>query len=226
MKIGIVIVAGGSSNRMKEYGNKLLINILGVPIINRTINVFINIRGISEIVLVCKQSDINEFRKTISTKYNEKIKIISGGSTRQESVFNGIKKLSKDTDIVLIHDGARPLISEEVIKKCIQKTPQLEACCVGVKSKDTIKIINEEDIITKTPNRSTLVNIQTPQCFTYKLAYEMHDKAVKENIIATDDSFLAEKMGYDVHIIYGDYNNIKITTKEDLDLLKFLLINR
>jgi len=225
VKIGIVIAAGGSSNRMKKYNNKLLVKILGVEVIIRTINAFINIEEINEIIVVCKKSEIEKFDILIKKYFKSKVYLISGGETRQQSVFKGIKELDKQTDIVLIHDGARPLIKSDIIKKCISQTIEKKACSVGVKSKDTIKVIDENNIIIDTLNRDALINIQTPQCFLYEIAYKMHENALKNNINATDDCYLAEQLKYKVHIIFGDYDNIKITTEEDLEFLKHILIN-
>jgi len=225
MRVGVVIAAGGSSTRMKME-NKLLINLLDTPIIVRTIRVFFNITDIIDIVVVCNKNNIEQFKILLSEYFESKIKCVIGGKSRQQSVFNGIKQLNKNTNIVLIHDGARPFIREVDVMNIIKKTQQYKACCIGVKSKDTIKVVDSNNIIKETPERKYLYNVQTPQGFTYEIAYKMHSVAEKEKIEATDDSSLAEKMGYEVHMIDGSYDNIKITTQEDLQFAKFLLLNR
>jgi len=225
MKVAVVIAAGGNSTRMK-IKNKLLINLLDTPIIVRTIRVFFNIPDIIDIVVVCNKNNIEQFRMLLSEYFDSKIKCVVGGKSRQQSVFNGIKQLNKNTNIVLIHDGARPFIREKDVMNIIEKTQQYKACCIGVKSKDTIKVVDNNNVIKETPERKYLYNVQTPQAFTYEIAYKIHNVAEKEKIEATDDSSLAEKMGYEVHMIEGSYNNIKITTQEDLQFANFLLLNR
>jgi len=224
MTIGVVIAAGGSSTRMK-IKNKLLINLKDTPIIVRTIMVFFNIPNITDIVVVCNKENIEQFKNILSKHFESKIKYVIGGKTRQQSVFNGIKQLNNDTEIVLIHDGARPFIEKGDVINIIEQTYKYKACCIGVKSKDTIKVVDENNIIISTPKREYLYNVQTPQAFTYEIAYKIHRMAEKEKIEATDDSSLAEKLGYKVHMIDGSYNNIKITTQEDLQFAKFLLLN-
>ncbi len=226
MKIGIIIAAGGSSNRMTLTKNKLLIAIKDVPVIVRTIRQFLQLPYELEIVVVSHGDYIIEFKNTLQ-KYNlEYIAVISGGNTRRESVRNGIKSISLKTDVVVIHDGARPFVRSDDIIKCIKGAIKDGGACLGVKSKDTIKIVDEHQVIISTPNRENLYQIQTPQCFLYKIANEIHELGAKENIDVTDDAKLAEMAGYPVTIINGHYDNIKITTDEDLSFATWLLSNR
>ena len=147
------------------------------------------------------------------------IKIIEGGKTRQESVFNGLKVL--DSDYVLIHDGARPMITTQIIKNTITSVVEKKAVSVMTKTIDTIKEVNEQGRIIKTIDRSKLYNTQTPQAFEYKLIRQAHETLIDKSF--TDDAGMVEFLGKDVYIVEGDYRNIKVTTKSDLALAKTYL---
>ena len=146
----------------------------------------------------------------------KKIDIVFGGSTRQQSVYNSIKDTK--ADIVIIHDGARPAIKQEYISECIESMEDFKGATVGVKSKDTIKIADDNNIVTSTTKRSNTWIIQTPQCFDRKILLDMHEKFKSEEV--TDDCMLLEKGEHKVKIIEGDYTNIKVTTAEDINIIK------
>ena len=132
-------------------------------------------------------------------------------------VYNGIQKLDKNCEVVLVHDGARPFVTEEIINNSIQEAKKHNAVVVGVKVKDTIKVVGEEGNIVDTPNRKYLWSVQTPQVFKYDIITKAYENAYNENYYGTDDAMLVEKIGYDVKMIEGSYDNIKITTQEDLN---------
>ncbi len=226
MKIGIIIAAGGNSSRISLAKNKLLIDIHNIPVIIRTIRQFLQLPYDLEIMVVSHSDYILEF-KNVFKKYGlEHISVISGGKTRRESVSNGIKRISKENEVVIIHDGARPFVRGDDIVKCINGAIKFGSACLGVKSKDTMKIVNKQQVIINTPKREMVYQIQTPQCFLYKIAKEIHELGNKENSDVTDDAMLAELAGYPVKIINGHYDNIKITTDEDLLYASWLLSNR
>lgn len=207
--ISVVITAGGTSSRFKGK-NKLLYKINNEEVIVKTVNTFLSIKEIDEIIISANKSIIetlNEFFK------NPKIKVIEGGETRQQSVFNGLKHCT-DCKYVLIHDGARPFIDKDTIQKIISCVKEKNACIVAVKTIDTIKIVNENGIIISTPERKTLWNAQTPQAFSYKTILELHKKYQNKNF--TDDSLLCEEEKIPVAIVEGKYENIKITTLADI----------
>ena len=159
------------------------------------------------------------FRRNIIDKYGYKnIKIAFGGKERQDSVFNGLKAVNERCDIVLIRDGARPFVTDEIIKNSIECAKKNKCVIVGVPVKDTIKIINKDNEVCDTPNRSTLWSIQTPQVFEYLSIIKAHKIAKEKSYYGTDDSMLMEYLGYNVKVIEGSYNNIKITTPEDLKI--------
>lgn len=216
-KFCAIITAGGTSSR---YGktNKLLEKINDKMVIEHTVQKFLGIKEISEIIICAHFSIINDL-KWIFEDYNN-VKIIEGGKTRQESVYNGLF-ICNDCDYVLIHDGARPMISLETIKKAIIMVQDKKALTVATKTIDTIKQVDENLKIIKTIDRSSLYNTQTPQAFEYKLIRDAHEKLRGQDY--TDDAGMLESLGQDVYILEGDYKNIKITTQGDIEIAKAYL---
>lgn len=216
---GVVIVAAGTGSRMNMGINKQFIKLEGKEIIAYTIEKFYNNSNIEDIVVVVKEDESEFFKKEILDKYNFKnIKIAYGGKERQDSVYNGLKSLDKKCDVVLIHDGARPFVSDKIIYNCIEEVKEHKAIVVGVPVKDTIKIIDNDKNIVDTPNRSVLWAVQTPQTFDYNILIDAYKDAFKSGFYGTDDAMLVERIGYKVKMVEGSYNNIKITTQEDLSV--------
>ncbi|MDX9917659.1 MAG: 2-C-methyl-D-erythritol 4-phosphate cytidylyltransferase [Gudongella sp.] len=216
--VSVIIAAAGMSNRMGSKINKQFIVIDNKPILAHTIGKFEDCKYIDEIIVVSKENEVDYCRKEIVKKYGFRkvTRIVKGGKERQDSVYNGIMALREDTDIILTHDGARPFVRQESIIRGIKGAYELGACVIGVPLKDTIKVLDESDIVHHTPKRSMLWAAQTPQCFQAKLLKEGYEYAISEGILGTDDSSLVEKKGYPVTMIMGSYDNIKITTPEDL----------
>jgi len=214
----VVIVAAGKGKRMNINQNKQFINIDGIPVLARSILKFEKVENVNEIVVVVAQDEVDYCNENIIGKYNFKKvkKVIAGGVLRQNSVFNGLKECFEHTDIVLVHDGARPFISTSVIENVINETKLSKAVVVAVPVKDTIKAANSDLLINSTLDRSILWAIQTPQAFDYKLLLEAHKKAIESRFNGTDDAMLVENIGNEVRIVPGDYYNIKVTTKEDI----------
>lgn len=214
---GVVIVAAGSGSRMKRDINKQFIKLDGKEIIAYTIEKFYKSEDIDDIVIVIKENEEKYFIENIINKYGfDNIKLAYGGKERQDSVYNGIKKLNRNCEIVLIHDGARPFVNEDIIKNSIKETKENNAVVVGVPVKDTIKIVNSDGNIVDTPNRSLLWSVQTPQSFKYEIITKAYEYAYSNDYYGTDDAMLVEHIGYNVKMIEGSYDNIKITTEEDL----------
>ena len=215
----VVIVSAGRGSRMKADINKQFLKLKGKEVIAHTIDKFYNNKNIDEIVVVVKEDEADFFRRNIFDKYGYKnIKIAFGGKERQDSVFNGLKAVNERCDIVLIHDVARHFVTDEIIKNSIECAKKNKCVIVGVPVKDTIKIINKDNEVCDTPNRSTLWSIQTPQVFEYLSIIKAHKIAKEKSYYGTDDSMLMEYLGYNVKVIEGSYNNIKITTPEDLKM--------
>ena len=216
---GVVIVAAGTGSRMNMVINKQFIKLEGKEIIAYTIEKFYNNSNIEDIVVVVKEDESEFFKKEILDKYNFKnVKIAYGGKERQDSVYNGLKLLDEKCDVVLIHDGARPFVSDKIIDKSIEEAKEHKAIVVGVPVKDTIKVIDNDKNIVDTPNRSVLWAVQTPQTFDYNILIDAYKDAFKNKFYGTDDAMLVERIGYKVKMLEGSYNNIKITTQEDLNI--------
>lgn len=209
----VIISAAGSGTRMKCDKNKLLLDIAGKAVIERTVEAFINANVAENIILVVRKDEEEQFRKLLK-KY--KITFCNGGATRQESVFNAVKSISCGCDLLIIHDGARPLITQKSIIEVVNKAKETGAAAVGVPVKDTIKVINAENIIVDTPKRSSLIAIQTPQIFDYEKYKNAMYLAQRQGKDFTDDCRLLENAGESVSVVIGEYSNIKITTPEDI----------
>lgn len=228
-KITVIVLAAGSGSRMKSKTKKQFMEIKGKPVIWYSLFEFEKSR-VDEIILVTGKEDIDYCKKEIVEKYNlKKIKnVVAGGSERYESVYNGLKEVTGN--IVLIHDGARPLINNEIIERSIEGTIKSDACVVGVPVKDTIKRANKEGYIIDTPNRSELWITQTPQSFKtdlVKMAYKkMKEELEKGNttLNITDDAMVVEEFTTNqVRFVQGDYKNIKVTTPEDIDIAELFI---
>ena len=216
---GVVIVAAGTGSRMNMGINKQFIKLEGKEIIAYTIEKFYSNSNIEDIVVVVKEDESEFFKKDILDKYNFKnIKIAYGGKERQDSVYNRLKLLDEKCDVVLIHDGARPFVSHKIIDKSIEEAKEHKAIVVGVPVKYTIKVIDNDKNIVDTPNRSVLWAVQTPQTFDYNILIDAYKDAFKNEFYGTDDAMLVERIGYKVKMLEGSYNNIKITTQEDLNV--------
>ena len=209
VKIAAIIVAAGSG---KRFGSKKQFeNIGNEKIVELTASKFSRIHKIDNLVVVLPKEDL-------SRRYNfpKRVKIVKGGATRQQSVFNGLLALDTDTDIVLIHDGVRPYVSAKIIIDSISAANKYGACVTAVPSKDTAKIAGKGFAVS-TPERKNIFLAQTPQAFRYSLIMKAYRKASAEKYFSTDDSSLVERLGKKVRIVPGDYGNIKITTKDDLN---------
>lgn len=213
-KINAIIPAGGTSSRFGNT-NKLLEKINDKEVIKYTVDAFA--ASDADEIIICANITIIDYLKEIFKNY-EKVKIIEGGNTRQASVFNGLK--CANCDYVLIHDGARPMITPDLINSAIDLVKTKKALTVATKTIDTIKEVVDGKII-RTIDRSKLYNTQTPQAFEYELIKKAHEKLIGENF--TDDAGMLEYLGYDVYILNGSYKNIKITTQNDIDIAKIYL---
>lgn len=224
MDTSVVIVCAGNSTRMQGV-NKILLPLGDKLVIGVTMSAFQNCESVREIVIVAREQDIPEIKAEAERIGITKLAACTtGGATRQESVINGIRCISKETEMVAIHDGARPLVKPEHIEKAIKDARIFGGATLGVPVKDTIKTV-DDGIITDTPPRSSLYITQTPQVFKRKLYFEGIDFALEHNLDFTDDCQLVEAIGGKVYMTVGDYTNIKITTPEDIKLAEIMLGN-
>lgn len=223
--ISVIIAAAGMGKRMGAEINKQYLVLRDKPILAHTIKKFEDNQYIDEIIVVTRDEEKEYCKTEIINKYSFKkvTHLLAGGEERQDSVYNGLKLVNKQCKIVLIHDGVRPFIKDEEITECIETVIRYEACVIGVPVKDTIKVIDNDNNIINTPIRDTLWAVHTPQAFTYELINRAYENAKKHSYTATDDSMLVEKLGHKVKMIKGSFENIKITTPEDLKVAELLI---
>ncbi len=222
--IGAIIVGAGTGNRMSLGYNKVLAELCGKPVVEWTIRNFIETGLIDNLVLVINPKDQEEMNDIFNIYKNKtNLKIVFGGQRRQDSVHNGIKALSDNVEIVLIHDAARPFITKEIIQRSILYAQKYGAACAGIQAKDTIKVVDDNNTITSTLERSSLWHAQTPQAFRKDIILTAYEQASIRGITATDDASLAEEAGFKVTMFEGSSKNIKLTSKEDLELGKFFM---
>lgn len=217
-KYAAIVLAAGSGKRMNSQVHKQYLIIQDRPVLYYSLKAFED-SAVDEIVLVVGKGEEEFCRKEIVDKYGiSKVKaIVEGGKERYHSVFEGLKQTS-DADYVLIHDGARPFVNQDIIRRCMQEVQKYQACVVGMPVKDTIKIADEGGYAKQTPDRKNVWMIQTPQTFSYALIYEAYEEMLKtEDAAITDDAMVLERTkGKKSKLIEGSYRNIKITTPEDL----------
>lgn len=216
--IAAIVLAAGAGKRMNSAVRKQYLTLGGKPVLFFSLKAFEE-SEVTEIVLVVGEGEAEYCREQIIDKYGiRKISaVVEGGRERYHSVYAGLAAV-RGADYVLIHDGARPLLTADIIERSIAAVKLHDACVVGMPVKDTIKIVSEDGFSAETPDRSSLWQIQTPQTFFYPLIWEAYESVItKEECAVTDDAMVLERMtGKRVKVIEGNYRNIKITTPEDL----------
>ncbi|MGI6112882.1 MAG: 2-C-methyl-D-erythritol 4-phosphate cytidylyltransferase [Mahellales bacterium] len=217
-KSAAIIVSAGKGNRMNSKIMKQYLLLDDKPIIAHTLKVFDTCPLIDDIVLVVPPGDIEYCRDNIVNKYGLKKvgNIVEGGPERQHSVYNGLGCIGKEMEIVVIHDGVRPLVTHEIISDSIEQADLYGCTVAAVDVKDTIKVADERGFVVNTLERSTLRAMQTPQTFRKEVILKAYEYAMENGIYGTDDATLAEYAGFKVKLVKGNYENIKITTPEDM----------
>ncbi|MEA1967340.1 MAG: 2-C-methyl-D-erythritol 4-phosphate cytidylyltransferase [Thermodesulfobacteriota bacterium] len=230
-EIFAVIVAGGKGARMESSLAKQYLDLAGMPVLSRTLQVFTKYRAISKTVLVIPEQDrefcIDKILKPHNL--NTRVDLVSGGKDRQSSVLNGLmavkaftssfkKNLAFKKNLVLIHDGVRPFADHLIIERCLKGAMEHGACIPAISVVDTLKKVDSCGFVINTMNRDNLYQAQTPQAFELELILKAHEYAKEPLFSGTDDASLVEKMGNNVFITEGSKENIKITTRGDLEL--------
>ena len=221
-KITFILAAAGQGKRMNMSLAKQFLEYKGEPLFYSSLKIAFDNKYIDDIIIVTNKENINFMVKYCQDKnLFSKVKyIVEGGSERQYSIYNAIKKI-ENTDIVIIQDAARPFLKDKYIEESLKiLNDDCDGAIIGVKCKDTIKIIDENRIVLETPNRDNLIMVHTPQTFKFEILKKAHQMAEEKNILATDDASLVEMISGKVKFINGDYDNIKITVQEDLKFLK------
>ena len=217
-KTGVVLLAAGSGSRFGE--DKIFFELAGKPVIAWSLDVFEKFPLVTEIVLVLNKDNMKKARAFLEERNYKKISAVCiGGERRQDSVYNGLKNAA-DWRYVIVHDGARPFINEDIILKGMEEVRKSGAAIAAVPVKDTIKIVNSENLIESTLERDHLWAIQTPQIFDYETILRAHE--MSKNVSVTDDASMLEKARIPVKIFLGSYSNIKITTPEDIEVGKVI----
>lgn len=221
-EVNAIITAAGTGTRMKSNTNKQFMMVGKMTVLERTISKFLKSQYVDNIYIVAKKGNFDLIRDLINIDKNKKnLYLVEGGSSREESTYKGISAIkSGQTSILLTHDAARPFVTTRAIDEIISQALRSPALIYGVPEVDTVKIVSQARV-ERTLDRSQVYRIQTPQCFDYSLIKKAYESALNDKTM-TDDSSYVEKLGQDVKILLGSYDNIKITTKEDLRLATIL----
>lgn len=216
MNYKVVIPAAGVGKRMNAGMNKQFIKLNDVPVIIHTLTVFEQDLFCKGIILVVNENDKESFSSLLREHHISKVEeLVIGGKERQDSVYNGLRRLKNFTDIVLVHDGARPFVTIEKIHELIEKAFDCGAAILAVPVKDTIKKVTN-GFVDETVERSSLWAVQTPQAFRMPILMEAYETASQQTFIGTDEASLVERIDKPIAVVMGDYENIKLTTQEDL----------
>ncbi len=224
-KISAIVLAAGQGRRMNANTPKQYMEILGKPMLYYSLLAFEK-SDVDEVILVVGSGEEEYCRTEVVEKYgfHKVTTIVKGGAERYLSVYEGLKVL-KNTEFVLIHDGARPLITPKLIEDIIVEVKKSSACILGVQSKDTVKIVNEKNVVEITPDRKQVYNIQTPQAFSYEIIMEAYNEIQKRrDVVVTDDAMVVETCTQlPIKVVESSYKNIKVTTPEDIVIAEVLL---
>lgn len=219
-KVTMIVAAAGVGKRMGLGYPKQFLEYKGKPLFIMPLEVAQNSNIVDEIIVVTNKENVS-LVENYCNQYGlfKVVKVTEGGKERQNSIYNALK-YDNNSDIILVQDGVRPFLKEKYIEECCRVVAEERlGAVVGVQVKDTIKVINEDFEVVSTPKRADLIAVHTPQAFEGKLLKEAYEIAERENFLGTDDSSLVERIGGKVKIVLGDYDNIKITTQEDLKFL-------
>jgi 2-C-methyl-D-erythritol 4-phosphate cytidylyltransferase len=230
MAVFALIPAAGMGKRMGASINKQYLLLDGMPILARTLEVFERSPLVDGIFVVIPADEIPFCREQVVERHGfSKVRsIVPGGAERQQSVLNGLRAMegtAGEDDVVLIHDGVRPFVTEDILSRATAAARENDGALVAVPAKDTVKVV-ENGIITATPPRETLWLAQTPQAFRYGIIRAAHEVADAERFLGTDDAMLVERLGRQVRVVVGDYRNVKITTPEDMVLAEAFIKER
>ena len=225
MRTIAIILAGGTGKRMGTSTNKQFLLLDNKPIIVHTLQVFEDCRQVDGIYLVVNHKDLPLIQEEILEpyKFSKVVKLVIGGKLRQDSVKNGLEAIERPCDIVVIHDGARPFISPSFVEKSIFLMEMFDAIIPALPVKDTIKVVSKEGFVTKTLERDSLWQVQTPQTFKYETILKAYRDGIAKKLYGYDDAAFIEYMGKRVKVIEGSPYNIKITTPEDIHIARGML---
>ncbi|QQR92169.1 MAG: 2-C-methyl-D-erythritol 4-phosphate cytidylyltransferase [Candidatus Iainarchaeum archaeon] len=221
MHVHAILGAGGSGTRMRNPINKSFMLLRGKPILAYSLQLFQEMPEIHDVTIVINKDWQPQLMEVINRYRITKVKeIVEGGKERQDSMRNAVEAIARhapaNDDLMLIHNAANPLVTKEIIRECIRAAQLHRAAVAGYRVKDTIKRVHDDGKIIETLNRNELWGMQTPQCVEFELYYQAHQKAKKEGFMGTDDVQLVERLGVKAQVVDCGYDNIKITTPEDI----------
>jgi 2-C-methyl-D-erythritol 4-phosphate cytidylyltransferase len=218
-----IVPAAGIGRRFDGTVRKTFVALNGTPLLIHTLKRLQDIGGITEIIPVLKEEDIEKWSEIIDTQGLSKVKrIVAGGRERQDSVFNALKILERES-LILIHDGVRPVFSARLVERLINEINGFDGIVPALPVKDTVKVIDADNIVVSTEDRNKLQAVQTPQVFPLRVIKEAYNRAYADGFYATDDAALVERIGGRVKVIEGSPFNIKVTTQEDLEMAQYLI---
>ena len=218
-----IVPAAGIGRRFDGTVRKTFVSLNGTPLLIHTLNRLQDIEGITEIIPVLKEEDIEKWSEVIDANGLSKVKrVVPGGRERQDSVYNALKILNEE-GLILIHDGVRPLFSARLVERLINEIDGFDGVVPALPIKDTVKVIDDENIVVSTEDRNKLRAVQTPQVFPLRVIKDAYNRAYADGFYATDDAALVERMGGRVKVIEGSPFNIKVTTPDDLEMVEYLI---
>lgn len=222
--VSAIIAAAGSGSRMGQNINKIFMPLAGNPILLHSIALFAKMSEVAEIIVAASPTEVETIQHLLNgSAITKPFKVVAGGRERQYSIQNALEVVSQETTLILVHDGARPLVEETAVRELIAEARQCRAAIAAVPVKDTIKISDAEGFVENTPDRGRLWSIQTPQVFDSAILKAAYHKAQNDQFLGTDDASLVERLGVRVRLVAGSYRNIKITTPEDIRFAESLL---
>jgi 2-C-methyl-D-erythritol 4-phosphate cytidylyltransferase len=227
MHVTAIVPAAGEGSRFGGAVRKQFIALNGLPILSHTLRALAASRALAVMIVVVPPGEESRGRDALSlARVDIETEVISGGQERQDSVYKGLQRAKPDTDMVLIHDGVRPFVSREVVLATIEGAEEWGAAVAAVPVTDTIKQVDTGGLVVDTPAREQLWAVQTPQVFRYALLMRAHQSVREHGIVVTDDAALVERIGVKVKVVRGSYENVKITSEEDLPLANLILRRR
>ena len=223
--LSLIIPAAGSGVRMGTELAKPFIEIAGKAILNHTIEKFINIHGLKQVIIVASTQNVPVVRDLISdyTHTDVHILVVEGGKERQDSIYNALQEIDNDIELVMVHDAVRPFVKSSEVLRCIESAVEYGAAVLAIPVRDTIKSVGAENFVEVTPDRSKLWQVQTPQVFKRELLINAYEQAMKEGFAGTDDSSLVEAFGGKVKVVEGEMSNFKITYPIDLKMAEQII---
>ena len=227
MHVTAIVPAAGEGSRFGGAVRKQFIALNGLPILSHTLRALAASRALAAMIVVVPPGEESRGRDALSlARVDIETEVISGGQERQDSVYKGLQRAKPDTDMVLIHDGVRPFVSREVVLATIEGAEEWGAAVAAVPVTDTIKRVDAGGLVVDTPAREQLWAVQTPQVFRYALLMRAHQSVREHGIVVTDDAAMVERIGVKVKVVRGSYENIKITSEDDLPLADLILRRR